>query len=107
MCICCYLGDTEYTDPTSNEVINELLQEVRQATGDDWRIQESVVKTRPGWLRSERTVSVYTIYNHIHCTEFQVMNFYCSEDKDSSIHISCSADVMAAYLYGILATCHK
>jgi hypothetical protein len=101
MCICVWLGEAKYTEPTSNKDLNELLQEVREATGDDWRLQEKIRKIRRHWFKGERTVSVYSLYNHLHSIEFQVINFYCEED-DYSIHTMCSADVMAAYLTGIL-----
>ena len=106
MCICTYISDGEYTHPTNNEYLNELLQEVRQVTGDDWRLKERTSCYKPGWFRKLKCVKLYSLYNHLHSIEFQVINFYCDEN-DSSIHTMCSADVMAAYLLGILAYGNK
>lgn len=99
---CTYLSGDEYTKPTSDSELNDLLRCVREATGDDWRIgeQEFVVRR---WFRRQKVVKQYTLYNHVASVEFQIVNFYRPDREDNSINMINDAGFVAAYLYGVLA----
>lgn len=102
---CTYLSDDQHTSPTTDTELNELLAEVREATGEDWRIAERFVEQRR-WFRKPLTVKLYTLYAHTSSIEFQCINFYRPDREDDwlpSIQIMNDAGYVAAYLYGILA----
>jgi len=101
MVMCTYLNDSDYTAPTSNAELNSMLEELKQKTGDDWRLEEEVYEVKR-LFRKPKKVALYTLYYHIHSIEFQIINFYRLE-SETSINVSVSADVMAAFLLGMLA----
>jgi len=102
MCICTYLTPADrYTQPTSDKELNTLLAEVRAITGEDWRIEERIVFSRR-LFRSAVAHKLYSLYNHLHSCEFQVINFYLP-NSDFSINTLVDASLIAAYLYGLLA----
>lgn len=99
---CTYLSDNEYTQPTSDVELNDLLAEVRQATGDDWRICE-IVRERRRWLRAPLVTKEYELFHHVVGPEFQEVNFYRPERLENCFNFVNSAGHVAAYLYGVLA----
>lgn len=100
---CTYLNQDEFKQPTSNKVLNDLLSEVRESTGDDWRLEEVTVEERKWWFKTVEH-KVYVLYNHVHGPEFQVINFYHSPLKgDNSINFCNDDELVAAYLLGLLA----
>ena len=100
---CTYLGEQEFTWPTSDAELNSLLADIRERTGDDWRIAERIETV--GVFRKQR-FKRYTLYNHVGGPEFQIINFYRPDRADeplSSINHYNDAGYVAAYLYGLLA----
>lgn len=104
MPMCTYLSDGQHTKPTSNKKINELLAEVRQKTGEDWRVGEHVHEI-PRWFRKSRTYRWFELLKCVdpppYRTEFQIINFY-REHSGTTINDAVSADLIVAYLYGML-----
>jgi len=99
-----YLGQEEHTTPTKNTTLNGLLAEVRQATGEDWRIAERVFLHRR-LLRKPREITLYELFVGTTASEFQAINFY--REHDWSINLVNSAELVAAYLHGLLAGRHR
>lgn len=97
-----YLSDSEHTTPTSDQEINAILAEVRQATGDDWRVAETTLTTHR-LFRSPKHCKLYVLYSHVQGPEYQVVNFYRPERGEYSINFANDAAHVAAYLYGVLA----
>lgn len=99
MSICTYLTDDEFTTPTTNVTLNEVLAEVRRVTGRDWRVGERSYTTGHLWWR--KTSHWYTLYLTTTMSEVQVINFW--REGDCSISTNSSAERVIAYLYGVLA----
>ena len=103
---CTYLNySDDCTKPTSDDELNAILAEVRHATGEDWRVSETIwMKHR--WFRKPLEMKSYELYSHVCQGEFQVVNFYRPDLEDEwcpSINITNSAGYVVAYLYGVLA----
>ncbi len=98
-----YLSDNEYLEPTSNEEINDVLKEVREKTGDDWRIRESSFTKGIWWWKKE--YKQYSVFLGIpgrdtnKCIEFQYFNFYF-DPNDRYNYVN--ATVVTTLFYGIL-----
>lgn len=101
-----FLHDGELNQPTSNEMINELLQYARQETGADWQIIERTVTPRVPFWRKAKEVKVYEVYKYVggmgpwQCINFCVEN---SETESMSGMFGVSAHIVINYLYGMLA----
>lgn len=105
MACCTYLLDHDYTKPTSDGELNDLLAEVRKVTGEDWRIREFVSERRR-WFRRPVIAKAYELLVGIHSGEFQIVNFYRPEADRlayGSMNFINDAGYVAAYLYGVLA----
>lgn len=89
MPMCTYLGEGQHTEPTTDDELNELLSDVREATGKDWRIGEQIMR-EARLLREPIYIKRYTLYNHVGSGEFQLLNIPQGRD-----HVAC-------YLYGVL-----
>jgi hypothetical protein len=83
-----------------DEALNELFQEVRQATNNRYLLSETVYQDR-GWFgkRNERTV--YTLYIHTSGTEYQVLNF-AMEYGRCGINTSGTRALVMNYFFGVL-----
>ena len=99
MPVCTWLDSDEYTQPTSNKDLNDLLKEVRERTGDDWRISERVVHERR-FLRKPRMHRRYELYVQTVGSEFQIINL--ARDHEWSINTVNTAELVANYLLGFL-----
>lgn len=95
-----YLMKRELLEAKANAELNELITDVRQATGDDWRVQEQVCWE---WKNFRRYHSfLYSVYVGLSNTgEFQIINFSIQDAKGSINHFV-KIDLMMAYLMGIL-----
>lgn len=106
MAICTYLSNNEpeLYSTVSDPDINELLQEVRQATQNRIFIQERTyyVKEWILWVKRIRVTKLYSVYVEIVLPEVQVMNFCPPNDQASSICTNVSKQVVMAYLFGVL-----
>lgn len=103
MPICTYLDQYDCTEETSDDELNSLLADVREATGDDWRIRESEYEVHR-WFRRPLIKRRYTLYRQTVGSEFQIMNFYRPDLVQlQSINTVNGAEHVAAYLYGVLA----
>ncbi len=102
---CTYLNTDDYTKPTSDDELNSMLREVRNATGEDWRVGETTwIKCR--WFRKPVEMKTYELYSHVSGPEYQVVNFYRPDLEDKwlpSINHSNTVGYVVAYLYGVLA----
>lgn len=102
MPICTYLSsaDRKACLRSGDKDIDELLDEVRQKTGEEWLI-EKVETTKRRWFRKPETVVRYTLYvdvfDHI---EYQVINF--CRDWDWSINTVVPKSCIVNYLHGYL-----
>ncbi len=82
MACCVWLGSDQCLRPTSDAELNALLAEVRDVTGDDWRIREMTREVRR-WFRKPRVARQYELTHHVHSgVEFQCINFYRPDRGD-------------------------
>lgn len=99
MPITTYLNDHELNKPTSSKVINELLKEIRDATGDDWQIIETEYIDKGWFFNTER--KCYSLYCKIGY-EWQLINF-CPEDEENSIYTYVDGKTIKNFMLGFLA----
>lgn len=103
-----FLSDNELNIPTSDKVVNEVLDEVRRMTGENWQVLERTVEVYVPWYlfwKRAKYVKVFDLYCYVGgCGPWQVINFYQS-DSATSINTCATADLVVAYLYGIQAGC--
>ena len=80
-----------------NEELNDLLGEISSR----WLIEEKrrIVKY---WCKADEVFYDYTLYRHLDGTEYQVISFY-REDPWNPRKYRNSAELIVAYLYGILS----
>lgn len=94
-----FLGPDECTEPTSSSEINELLAEIREVTGEDWRVKERTWTVgHLWWKRIERR---YWLHVCVGGAEFQVINLVSKSigmGKESEV-----ANFMIGYLSGMEA----
>lgn len=102
MPITTYLQPLEYVGLTSDREINNLLKKVRDQRGEHYRVEERILTTKRLFRQPQvnHRYSVYLKLDH-EGFEFQVINFY-NPRSDTSINTVVTADVVAAYFYGIL-----
>ncbi len=95
------LSDSEQNRPLKNKVISEVLQQVRELTGENWQVVENEF-TSKRLFRKPVTSFSYELYVEVGgCMPFMCINFYRS-DSESSINPRNNADLVVAYLYGML-----
>lgn len=98
-----YLHDSDYCGATQCPALDEAIQELRMASGEDWRVCEALgpIK-RHGflWLRKRRSY-LYQLLCGVGDGEFQIINFW--RDHSWSINHYNSAETVIAYIYGQLA----
>lgn len=99
--ICTYLSGQKHTEPTRCSQLNDLLAEVRKITGKDWRAAECEF-SRSHWFRKDEIILRYELLLHICAGEFQCINFH-RDGTDWSINTTVPAELVVAFLYGILA----
>lgn len=102
MPICTYLDERQHTAPTTDSELNNLLADVRTATGRDWRVGERIIERRR-WFRKPLVAKRYTIYLNTNGPEFQIVNLYRPDLDELSFGIVNEASHVAAYFYGLLA----
>jgi hypothetical protein len=97
-----YLFNDEYTEPTSDKDINTWLERVCRASGQDWRVQESIYqRTRKfPWIRAQPDLKLYSLYIGTEGRRFTVVHFWqiagCTCSK------SVTAETLLNTLMGIL-----
>jgi len=97
-----YLGDSEGRTPTSNPEIDTLIAKLRERTQDDWRVLERTCRgPRTGFWRRRTTVMRYELMRGTGDKEFQMVNFWAP--RGSSMNFFVSAEVLVAYLDGLLS----
>ena len=100
-----FLHDGELNQLTSNKVVNETLQEARKVTGEDWQIIERKYTIRPPiwkFWKKKKTGLMYELYVFVGgFGPWQQINFYRNA-SDCSINLTNDADLVVAYLYGII-----
>ena len=110
MPITTFLHNSELNVPTTNKDLNEILTEVRIVTGQNWQVIERLVhKARPWWAfwRANKIHKSYSVYVFVGGVgPWQEINFY-RDDASSSINIDVTAELVIAYLYGMLSGFHQ
>ena len=97
------LSEWEQNIPTSNKLINDLIAEVRQKTGENWQVLEMTF-THKKWFKTTTYKSYELLIEVGGCFPFQVINFYRSDsDTEGSINPRVSDELIVSYLYGILS----
>lgn len=93
---------------TTNKHLNKVFSAVRDTVNDDIRVVErfrrSLAKKWWQFYRKNEIKPLYTLYVKTidGYAYWQVINFY-SDTSGTSINTEVSAEVMIAYLYGMLA----
>lgn len=105
-----FLHDGELNVPTSNPDLNDVLAKVRKADPSaNWQVIERVTKKKCWgglWMEIKQFRS-YELYLYVGGVgPWQQINFY-RENSDSSINVSNSADLVVAFLLGILTGLHR
>lgn len=104
-----FLHDGELNVPTSNNELNSILKEIRQKSGEDWQIIERSVEIHePFWkfwkpVKWRKSYELYKFVGGI--GPWQQINFY-RDNTDWSINLSNPAELVMAFLYGMLAGMH-
>ena len=101
MPICTFMSRHEERQSSSNTEIAALVKEVTEASGRLWIVTDHLIDVTPWWSRKKRTKTLHTLYVQLVGAEYQMINFY-SETAESSINTIVSADLIVAYLYGML-----
>lgn len=96
-----YLYEFEYTQDTSNNTVNSVLKDLNKESGNKWRVRECLVTSKKNLFSKPVTKKFYELYYHLNHSEFQIINFYC-EKSSSSINFMVSADVLIAYMHGVI-----
>jgi hypothetical protein len=104
MPICTYLHNCERNVDTSSDEINARLKQVRAETGEDFQVLEFKLIKKP-FFGKEKVFYGYELYSPLIFPEYQIINFYNGKSS-SSINIRNSAEVVLAYLDGILSGIH-
>lgn len=102
-----YLSDYQvqkFRSVPGDAELDGLLQELRQATGDDWLVEVVEIKefAKGRWWplrRAVRTRTFYALYADIH-GEFQAINL-CTP-KGGSVFVGAHRDAVANYILGFL-----
>lgn len=101
MPMCTFINDCDKNIPTTNREINELLQLVRKNTEEDWQILE-LIFTNKKFLRKEKVEKLYNILVNVGgFADYQSINFY-RENTGTSINDYVPAELVVAYMYGLL-----
>ena len=103
-----FLHDSELNVRTSNDEINTMLAEVREATGKDWQVVERTHTASKGFLfwKKKFTYRSYELYVYVGgMGPWQVINFYrdAPVGQFKSINFSNSAELVVAFFYGIMS----
>lgn len=104
-----FLSANELNIPTTDKELNDVLAEVRLATGQDWQVTEIEYFTSPKWWmfwQKPKPFSRFSVYVYVGGVgPWQQINFYRSPSS-STFNPSSSATTTVNYLYGILAGVH-
>jgi len=102
MCITTCLYDSEQNQVLKNKEISELLDEIREVTGENWQVIEREYITKFWFKENIKTIS-YELYVEVGgCLSFQMINFY-RDEMSSSINPRVTAELIIAYFYGMLS----
>lgn len=93
-----YLRDNPHEDENLPSDVLELLNEVREKTGKNWRIQRQQCYKKQ-WFKKPILVEYWSLYCHTCSIEYQEINFWGGK---STIGLSVSLDLIVAYLFGIV-----
>lgn len=104
-----YLSDHEvarFSSVADDAECNELLQEFRQATGENWLIEVNRGTMRRSLLqhllhRPERIVALYTLYADCH-GEWQVMNLITPQGGSNFHTWEHSREAVMNYMMGYI-----
>ena len=101
MSITTFLSENELNIPLKQKAVQEILDEVRETTGEDWQVVP--IQTVTGHLWWRKATTDYGLYVFVGgCGPWQQINFPKS-GSESSINPYVSIDFVATYLLGILA----
>jgi hypothetical protein len=100
-----YLGEHEATQPTGDADIDELLTEVREVTGEDWRCERFEFDVGLLWWSKRR--QIFTLYKRVDTArlgsgEYQIINFAPDVVGGWSINHEAQRSRIIAYLHGML-----
>lgn len=103
-----FLHSWELNVPTTNDVINSLLAEIREETGRDYQVIEREYHHAKRWWKKVQPPSkFYELYAYVGgMGPWQAINFY-REKSATSINLRCDADMLVAHFYGILTGIHN
>ena len=107
---CMYVSDHElkaWSTVEEDEECNDLLQQLRKSTGENWLIQVRQPQTSTKWWSRKEPplVKTYTLYFHLWALEVQVINLCTEYDTGSVFSSSSRSDVMnymMGYINGLL-----
>lgn len=100
-----YLMQFEGLQSTMEPDLDDLLDDARGATGQDWRILERTVRVRRhGFLWRKRSVERrYQLLVGVGSGEFEVINFWQPWHRQWSINDLVPPSLVMAYLHGLCA----
>jgi len=100
---CTYLNSREATAPVADAELQKLLEQVRAATGRDYRLEEKRYLYTTGllWWRKQRERVGYYLYIGVNEVEFQIANFYRGEGE-TTLPGAWDCTAISAYFYGVL-----
>lgn len=107
------LYDYEQNRPIKNKEVAIVLAAVRKFTGENWQVVETEHLSGPTWFKEVKRRFSYEVYIEVGgMLPFQRINFYLDDsvyldDSDSSLNFNVSAELVVAYLYGVLSGLHS
>lgn len=99
-----YLSDQEVREWAAvpdDKDCNEILQELRSLTGENWVIGRHQVKFARRWFRRPLPITVYTLYADCH-GEWQVMNLVTPEGGSNFYGSAQSREDVMNYMLGYI-----
>ena len=93
---------TYITDAKQKQTHDAEINSVLHLLPKEYLIEESrpYIKTR--WFGKDTVKYYYSVYYHIGGIEYQIVSFYV-KDSTTTISTMVSADLVMAYIYGLLA----
>ncbi|MGN6416125.1 MAG: hypothetical protein ACTHMC_01445 [Pseudobacter sp.] len=92
--------EVESMSSVKDKTLNDLFQEVRQATNNRFLLSETEYQDR-GWFGKRNRRTAYTLYIHIMHDEYQVINFATAQ-TEGSINTAAPRETIMNYFYGVL-----
>lgn len=100
-----YLSNAQvdrYSIVLGDEECNDILQQLRRATGENWLVRVDVIDRPRRWFRKAPPIRCYTLYADCH-GEWQVINLVVADGGSIFVASEHSRDAVMNYMLGYIA----